>query len=288
MTSLLFLALLGHAAEIATPTATSTATAAPNSTLQDLQCIQLNAPAGSPIKGANATQIFTKLSPMLDQAFNKMGFAPLERALFLSQAIEETGGFTQLSESKSFTNQGDSALGHLASAITNDGLFSQRAGAKSSHEFGVFRGRGLLQISRCDNFFTVVHYLNQYYRGGKSEDLRWQSHWEIDEAQTRREIASVQKEIRDSSNAAKLERLRTRMAQLEKTKTANTLNEVCTPRQIAKMKDQYRERYGMDANLFGLLDDPKRFAQLGMEFTDPVSGKHIDSEQLMVDSSLAY
>lgn len=219
---------------------------------REVDCIRLQTDGKEPIKTQAAKNMINVLGRPLEDGFERFKLNTFERALFYSQAIEETGGFTQLTESKTFENAGASPLGQLAAKAINDEKFKEKKGARASKNFGQFRGHGLFQISRCDNFVSIAHYLNKLYNGDKAPT--WKANWEYETSKGEDE----------------------------------QLGSVCTPKQLSEFRAAYAKKYGRDPNIYGVLEQPVRFAMIGSEFVDPVTKRTIDSERFMVDASLAF
>lgn len=232
---------------------------AQNDVEKELQCIQFQTKDKKEhIAQAKATKMIHLLAGPLDESFKRFKVGTFERAMFYAQTIEESGGFTMLSESAQIASNGPDPLAHVIHATANDAYFqpgakvkSEKFKANASSQYGEFRGRGLLQISRCDNFLSVIHYLNQLYAGKIPE---WKSDWKLTDSAGNTQPLSVK----------------------------------CSKEQLKEFASEYRRTYGMNANLYGALDDPMHFAMIGSELKDPVTLKKISSERFMVDSSLAY
>lgn len=208
------------------------------------------------IKQKQALEMIKRLAKPLQAGFKKFGFSSLARAQYYAQAIEESGGFTQLSEAKKFAKAGDDPVGHLIVNHYNDEDFkvnkaSAAATAFASHSYGEFRGRGLIQITGCDNYLSIIHYLNQMYAG---QTPHWKAYWDYPAGENKRK----------------------------------QIGAVCTKEQQRRIQAEYWNTQNMNPNLYGAFMEPMNFAAIGMKLKDPVSKKTIDSEEFMVDASLAY
>ncbi|NJL25651.1 MAG: hypothetical protein HC902_11080 [Calothrix sp. SM1_5_4] len=222
-----------------------------NDVQKELECIRdLTANKGELIKSPQSAEMIKHLAPVIQDAFQRFNVKGIERALFYSQALEESGALTVLSESTKYGIAGRDAIGNVIVSAINDPLYRARPGAKASREFGIYRGRGLIQISRCDNYLSIIHYLNLLYAGRKPE---WKAYWEVKGTKGKREI-----------------------------------KEVCSKEDVADASAHYRTQYGMNPNLYGAFEDPMRFAMIDGELTDPMSKKTIASEKFMLDATLAY
>jgi hypothetical protein len=135
-----------------------------------------------------AAAIIDKISPHLAKAFEKYKFSPMERALFYSQVIEESGGFTSLTESNNYGNPAGDGIGNVINATLSDPHFKAKKGATRSKQFGDFRGRGLIQVSRCDNYFSVLHYMRQM-REGKT--AVWKADWKYPSGKSSKTVGTV-------------------------------------------------------------------------------------------------
>ncbi|MBX3021576.1 MAG: hypothetical protein KF799_07855 [Bdellovibrionales bacterium] len=224
---------------------------AANDVEREFECIRLRTDNNHEmIKQPAALSMIKVLSQAMEDGFKEFNFSLFERAMFYSQAIEESGGFTQMTEAKQFVKAGADPIAHFIMADTNDKHFKAQKGAKVSSKFGSFRGRGIIQISRCDNYFSTIHYLNQMYSG---QTPTWKAYWEYGPKGKRQQI-----------------------------------EEVCNKADIKAMKDEYLVTQGMSANLYGILDDPSRLAVVKWEIQDPTTKRKIASEKLMVDATMAY
>lgn len=218
----------------------------------ELACLQKEGKKGEDlITRPDATAMMNLLSPHLEAGFRKFGLGGRERALFYSQVIEESGAFTTMTESKSYAHQpGADPIGQLTVAAIYDRQFAGHKGAKKSKHFGQFRGRGLLQISGCENYLSVIHYLNLMDKG---QPPVWRSGWRYQQ---------------DGQNIS--------------------IGTVCSDEDLAKFARQYNDKFRMNADLYGILDNPARLAMVGAQLTDPMSKKTVPSEQVLVESSLAF
>lgn len=213
------------------------------------------------IKMPAAEEMIKHMAPYLQKGFDHYNETALGRALFYSQAIEESGGFTQVAEAVTLNRQGADPIAHEITDAENDITLTKFTGTKpppASMKLAGHRGRGLLQLTGCANYLSVTHYLNQQY-SGESEPV-WRQHWP---------------DWKDSAGQT---------VQLEPAAR-------CSSKQLHSFEKMYNNKYsdrGWHANLYGALHEPQNFSRLGFEFTDPVSKKKISSEKLMVDGSLAY
>lgn len=229
---------------------------ATNNVHRELECIQFRTQDSKELfKSKQASEMIRKLSPEMVEAFKRFNMSGMERAFFYSQMLEESAGMTILAETKNMKAIGYDPMDALIADVANEPAFKERKGATTSNEFGKFRGRGLIQISRCDNYLSIIHYLNQKYSKDKalSTQPEWKGAWEI---------------------TAK-----------DKTKT---LGAVCSPEDIRDFSDWYRTKTKMNPNLYGALEDPRHFSMLDSEFLDPGGKKKISSERFMLDANMAF
>lgn len=228
---------------------------------RELECVRLHTDDGREmIKSRAASEMIHRLAPYMEDGFKAFKFSLFEKAAFYAQSIEESGGFTQLAEAgkrKSYAREGADPIGHMISIEDNNGLFEQKKGAVKSRQFGVFRGRGLVMISRCDNYLSTAHYLNDLYSG---KPPAWKTYWEIKTGKDPKTKKDIMEQI----------------------------GTVCSEKELKAYKDQYLMTYKRNANIYGVLEDPMRFAMIGWELTDPVTKKKMASEKFMVDASIAF
>ena len=223
---------------------------ATNPVLAELECIrQFAGPEQAMIRSNKAWRLAEKIAPELESAFNDFKFTGKERALFYSQVLAETGGLTQLSETKNF-DDASSGMNQMFSNIVNEPQFGGASGAKASANLGEFRGRGLVQITRCDNIVSTLHFINLRER---HRPPVWKSDWKYKVGAEEFQIGSF-----------------------------------CTPEQKKAFGADYRQRFGMDANLYNALHEPGRLAMTDAVWQDPISLRKISSERLLVHASMAY
>jgi hypothetical protein len=242
----------------------------------ELNCIRSKASPKDDIATPDAAKMIEILAQPLENAFRKFKVSRLERALFYSQALEESGGFTTLNERPVYKNKAnaDDPIGHLALAALDDvhkvkdKNEDRAARAKRALQYKEFRGKGLMQLSRCDNYLSVIHYLNQMNAG---KTPVWKPYWEYPVS----DKILVFKKVVDGKTIT------------ERKRDLKQISQVCTPEQRKLVAAEYERETGMNANLYGAWDEPQKFAMLGADFTDPLSKKTISSEKFMVESSLA-
>ena len=224
--------------------------AATEPVLREFECIRSKVDsAHSLIRQPRAWSMIKKFSGRLEKSFQKLGFTDFERALFYSQILAETGGFTHFSETKDF-KAGQSPMEQLVADVLDDARFEAKKDAKKSAEFGQCRGRGLVQVSRCDNLISAIHYMNLEERG---REPKWLSDWTYKVAGQERRITTT-----------------------------------ATPEDIKAFESEYRMRFGMDADAYGVLREPRRASMTDVVWQDKTTQKSISSEQLMVNISMAY
>jgi hypothetical protein len=240
------------------PLGTYEYTPGPNTTSveRELDCIKFQLKdKPSPLTSRPAAEILQQLYEPLEQGFKDFHFTPTERALFYSQVLAETMGFTQLTEAKNFSTAGADAIGQVVDGDSNTKFFrgpSKNSKSHKSTQMGDFRGRGLLQITGCDNYLSVIHYLNLLY---SHKTPYWQTYWILGDNDTQ-------------------------------------ITSVCGPNEIKLIKDHYpsfnKDSKTFHADLYGVLSEPRKLASLKESLEDPLTKKHIASEKLMVDASMAY
>lgn len=229
---------------------------------QELRCMQSQAESGSLFSQNAAKRQIEIFAPHLQQAFRKLKMGPKEKALFYSQILVESSFFTQFSETKNHdstrTNEDtpdkNLAMNALVKTLVQDDNFSQRKGATHSSEFGQFRGRGLIQLTGCDNYLSTLDYLNKQYR---DKEPSWQPYW----------YASKEKNPDEKDQ----------------------IGSVCSEKQLEKMKSIYEQKNpGQSLDLFGALSNLSLMGIPGTRFKDNRLNRTIASEQFMVDMALAY
>jgi hypothetical protein len=209
------------------------------------------------LKSDQAGNMIGLLAEPMARSFKKFNMTdPRERAFFYAQIIVESGGFTKLSETtnhtpeKSLSNAtpGGAAITQIIEEDRQDPKFHGKSGSAG---YGEFRGRGLLQITRCDNYLSVIHYLNLMYRGLPPA---WQSGWSYERGG--KEVAIAQ---------------------------------TCSATDMREMQKEYADEKHMNPNLFGAFEDPLKFGLVGVTLTDDsLPQPKISSAEFMVDTSLAY
>lgn len=241
-----------------------------------IACIRAKAtPKIDLITHAASIKNVERIAPYLDRAFDQYKFSPLERALFISQVIEETGGFSTLNESKkNYGRPGLDSIGQMVNSRDDDDRFKCNPKKGNSANFGPFRGRGLIQVSRCDNYFSVLHSVNQMHDGkeplrGSENPVEWRADWKYQ--------IGTKKEKRE-----------------KKGKTVyvdvpvyQEMGSCCPREHWQRMMAKYQQDFGRPVDPYGVFDDPLKIGMTGAEFDNGRGGK-IASEQLMVESSIAF
>lgn len=146
---------------------------------KELSCIQYQTKNKAElIKTPQATQMIKRLSPYLQDGFDRFKLNSWERAFFYSQSLEESGAFTMLSERKKMQVVGENPMANLIVNTTEDQAYIEKKGTKVSRELSSSRGRGLIQITGCDSFLATNNYLNGFYKG---KDPEWSLSWKIND-----------------------------------------------------------------------------------------------------------
>lgn len=220
---------------------------------------------------------------------NRKPLGPTERALFYSQIFVESAFFSHLSETKKFsTSHTDSsdpqrlAMSALVHNVNSDSDFKEKVNSRTSNNYGQYRGRGLIQLTGCDNMLSAIHYLNMEYSGKNPE---WISHWDIrTNEQIKKDRIDLTKKYRESLSSDEIEK------KIQAVAKQNQIGPVCNdPQKLEKLINSYSESHpGMSLNLFGAVKDPFRFSMPGADFTDEKTKKRITGEKFMVDTTLAY
>lgn len=129
-----------------------------NSVDRELMCLQDKAKQALHSSDA-AIQMYKLLSPDLMKMFRQNKMGKQERALFYAQMMEETGGLTNMTE----TDDHRAIVPDTVDPNNNTALVQYNQENKDTvcpAKFGIFCGRGILQVTRCDNYISVLHYLN--------------------------------------------------------------------------------------------------------------------------------
>ncbi len=215
------------------------------------------------------------LSPHMLRSFEKFKLLgnDIERALFLSHVVVESGGFQHFSETKSFQkyqcveglgegiSAGNTLMTQVIVADQQDSKFGKGSGA-GSWSMGSNRGFGPIQITGCSNRLSVIHYLNQFYRDPNLTPT-WRENWTYG---------------RDG----------------EKQIMGN-----CTESQRNEFIISYGVSQEMNANLYGAFHDAGNLGLVGGTVNDPVTNLKpssveippmtpLSSTEFMFDASLAY
>jgi len=220
---------------------------------QQLKCIRSKAKKGELFANPNAEKMIERLAPALENGFYKFKMSPLERALFYSQVIEESGGMLHFTENKDYKNPAKDPLTALFQAAASDEAFKAKKGATHSAQFGDFRGRGLIQVSRCDNYISALHYMNLMNAGKKPE---WKPYWEY----------VVHAKVPEKKK----------------------IGTVCSPQEIKAVEAQYRKNYGTELDPYGVFENPMKMAMIDGVLQDSKGKNMIVSEQFMVEASLSF
>lgn len=257
-----------------------------NQAFRELTCIRSKAEKGSLFASCVAGENIKLLAPFLQDAFDRVKMGPRERSLFYSQILVESSYLTKFAETQDHTPRacqegadskpvapkdcfkveetGDAAIRDIIAISEDDTKFGQRKGARHSRNFGEFRGRGLIQLTRCDNYLSVIDYLNKQYRGQSNPD--WQPAWHTGAEQ----------------------------------KKSNQLGAVCEKDELDAMMKRYSDVHQgkMSLNLYDAIENPNNFGMPRTDLKDapseayPSSGdklmRSITGEKFMVDSAMAY
>lgn len=231
---------------------------------EEILCIRNKAAKTDLIKREDAEQMILALAPAMEEGFKKANISRLERALIYSQAIQETGGFTILNEATGYkTKIGASGIAHLAKAAADDEAFKGVIGSENSRSLGEYRGKGIFQVTGCENYLSLIDYMNQIEaeKSGGAKP-RWRSGWQYQVG----EKIEGGKKVRD----------------MRPTPT------FCPPEIRRPIADEYERRTKMQADLYGAWSAPEKFGMLDAKFTDQLTKEEKASEQFMVDASMAY
>lgn len=261
---------------------------------KELNCLRSKAPKGHTFAHCSVEGRIKALAPFLQTGFERNKMGPKERALFYSQILVESSFLTKFTETHDHSldpcankkngadtdgslkanldteaipgksmDASEMALRDLIDSTADDSKFKQIKGAKHSSNFGEFRGRGLIQLTRCDNYLSVLHYINLQYRG---QNPYWQPSWHIG----------------------------------KKHKRNNQIGAVCEKDELNAMIDYYsKEHQGkMSLNVFNAIENPMFFGAPGMDLTDKATPSSpstedklnlaISGEKFMVDVAMAY
>lgn len=249
---------------------------------KELNCLRAKAPKGHTFAHCSVEARIKMLAPFMQTAFDREKMGPKERALFYSQILVESSYLTKFAETKDHTldkcddklnkpksaatsgvDSDEMALRDIISMSEDDTKFKEVKGATHSSNFGQFRGRGLIQLTRCDNYLSVLHYLNLQYRG---QNPYWQPSWHTGKEQ----------------------------------KKSNQLGAVCSQNELEDMMEYYSDKYQkkMSLNLYNAIENPMYFGAPGMDLTDKATKESpaksdklnmsITGEKFMVDVAMAY
>ncbi len=237
-----------------------------------------------------ASEMIKLLAPILEERFKKFGITQKERPFFYAQMIAESGAMTMLSETKKPTALGNDSINQLLTAVEGDSDFRPRLGAKTSANWGEHRGKGLMQISRCDNLISVVHYLDQLYSG---LDPKWRSYWLIDLCKEEKRRGLPQSSECRKAMGDKAKNGKYQIAEVCKDIHISTFQREYDGRDLGRVSGRKNSGDGeigpgYNTHLYDILKKPYRLGMVGGHFKDPKSKQEISSEQLMVDASLAY
>lgn len=253
---------------------------------RELDCMQKKAEKGSLFSSCVARENIKMLAPFLQDAFDRANMGPRERSLFYSQILVESSYLTKFAETMDhapracqqgpgnqydkpedcfgYKKQDDSAIRDIIAIAEDDTKFVQKKGAKHSKNFGEFRGRGLIQLTRCDNYLSVIDYLNKQYRGQRNPD--WQPAWHTEREQRR----------------------------------DNQLGATCEKDELDAMMKRYSEVHQgkMSLNLYNAMENPMNFGLPRTDLKDVPSDNYpsrddklmrsITGEKFMVDAAMAY
>lgn len=186
-----------------------------------------------------------------------------ERAFFYAQIIVETGGFTKLSETTNHSIEGSLSNASAGSAFITQFIEAHEQNDDFSNSnnsgsagYGVYRGRGLIQLTGCDNYLSTIHYLNQFYAG--REQPYWRGYWTFENSEGATEQVTA----------------------------------TCSRNDLPRIQESYRQlnsTSNYNANLYGAFEDPMRFAQVGATLTNPNNATQtISSVEFMTDAAIAY
>jgi hypothetical protein len=225
----------------------------PTQVLDELTCMQeKDKHTPSMFKSANAKCMIKILAPYMERSLKKIDMGPKQRALFYSQVIVESGAFTHLSESSSFDTSGNPSCDGRRAAGSM-GISQLIKNAEGDATQAKFRGRGLIQLTRCDNYISALHYVNLQAKG---QSPYWQPYWNA---------TSEPNSLFDQQIGAH-----------------------CTPTQMIAMKTSYRAKFHMPLDPYGLISNPENLVMVGGTLTNRETKSTMEAETLMVDMALAY